>query len=153
MFPPMESASFIFFIAVGCITPVAIIVLFLRARRSRNSYTSDFGERIEGSRHELEQEEEELRRAPLDMREKFLETMTLQGRFATSQGYSQTSFVDLLKHLRDRGVACEIYFQASGVLGFADSILNERGFFELYVDREKLETARPFIEAWLNPKA
>ena len=135
---------------IGIFLPVALVTLFFKQRYRSIVVREPLEGPIEGSDAEREQDERRLRESPLDIREQILETMEIQGRYATRRGYSEASFGILLKQLRENGIAGEIFFQPFGMLGFGDSLIVQQGIFELYIERGKLVAAQPFIERWEN---
>ena len=129
--------------------PLAMVgLLFLIKRRIGKNASAPSDELIEGTDLERKEEEERLKHSPLDIREQLLETMELQGRYPTRRGYSHASFDVLRKSLLEKGIASDVFFQPIGPLGFADSVIVQQGIIELYIERGKLEAARPLIELW-----
>jgi hypothetical protein len=132
----------------GLFMPIAIVYLFFKRRRQGARAVDLPDEPVLGTAAEREAEEKELRAAPIDYRERLIETMEVRARFPTRLGYSEASLVPLLNKLRESGIACELYFQSTGLMGVADAVISDHGLLELYVERGKGEAADRIVAEW-----
>ena len=135
-------------IALAAASPVILVILFFRQRQKR-SLIGDDGP-ILGTDADRLRAEDEMRAAPLNIRERLLQSMDVQGRYAARDGFDARGFDELLGRLRAAGIECDVHFQPSLPMGVGDSFLVQQGLFELFVERGRAAEAAPMIERWLR---
>jgi hypothetical protein len=124
----------------------AIWVLIYYKRRTRPIDIPKQELVVEGTDREREEAEQALRQLPVNIREYLAMTHELLERFSTRHGYRSYYVEEIGSQLRQAGCGTEIVFQPGAIPGVADSLLEQQGHFELWVEKAQVENAREILQ-------
>lgn len=131
--------------------PTLVIVLFIVAlfflvsKKRAKKLTLTDNAPIEGTEAERLAAEEKLRAMPLDIREELVNTHELYDRFSTRQGFSREYFEDVSRQLNEAGISNEVIFQPAAPLGSMGTVIDQAGFFELFIEKGKRAQAQSLL--------
>lgn len=134
------------------------LVLFLLPiaiywRQKRRLAQLDLGglEPIQGTPEELRQSEEALKGSKLELRQKMLRDFHSFGGFETFHGYSEEYMNRIVQELAKSGINATYLLHQS--LPAGEASVKQHGGFELFVEKEGFERAKPILKKFLigNP--